>query len=505
MTEIPPPQPSNPENNLKNAISNHEEIEDYCLKHLFSEPIIQNSENTSEQIALLPENFFLFQKNDPDYRDIIKGLLEPSTATRKIHRILHKYELLNNLLIRKLNNNTCALMVPNCLRRFFLNAAHDLPVTGSHGGYEKTLGKLQHYDWFTKVKDCKNYCKSCDKCQRAKPLTGKRQGLLEPTKLEPKFWRLVLMDLGGPYQPSAIESGGGSGYKWVISLVCGFSKYWVAKCIKDATAKTVGKFLYETFAVYGIPKILKSNNGPQFIEQSMQEFLRLLGVTQKFSPFYTPRVNDQVERMFQTLQNVIRTYVENNPKNWATFVLPAVSAYNITPHKKTRVSPYFLVFGQHPTLLPSPEIRGPCENPVNTDRLHALDQVRKDVMARILTAQTNMKNRMNANRRQVAFQFGEQVLIAKPVKKKGQTSKFFYKNFGPYIVTRKLTDNVYLVEQNPLDPSSKKEQVHAEKLRRYFDPSFYRKSLRSDYFEEEFPNPEFYDPDTYLDYLETEE
>ena len=42
---------------------------------------------------------------------------------------------------------------------------------GGHFGRDQTMGKvLEHYYWVEMLDDVKEFCQTCDKCQRVKPI-----------------------------------------------------------------------------------------------------------------------------------------------------------------------------------------------------------------------------------------------------------------------------------------------------------------------------------------------
>lgn len=443
------------------------------------------------EISLLPKHFADYQLNDPNYNQIILALKHPGAYPSPLTRKLQHYELKNGLLYRKSYGGGDKLMIPNKLRKLWLTAAHDSKITGAHSGFKRTLSKLQDYDWPTIIKDCKNYCLSCDKCQRAKYSTIGPKGHLEPTKIVPIPFYKIVIDISGPYNSNNRK-------KYVCSLVDSYTKFWYAKPTASATGQEVARFLLDCFAIFGFPAIIKSDNGPGLIESSLKELLHSLGIDHQLSPFYTPRVQSLAERNFRTQGEILRAYVADNPKSWSEYIVPMTAAYNITPHSTTKVSPHFLLFGVHPKLIPSPELRNECTFDSVQSRLEILDSVRKKALDRIQQAQKKMRENLNIKRKEITFRIGERVLIQKPVKKKNETSKLLPKFFGPYYIVARKTPSIYIVREKYMDPSSKSEQVHAEKMRRYYDPKFYRKSLYESEKASEILNPEFYDPDLLL-------
>ena len=61
---------------------------------------------------------------------------------------------------------------------------------------------------------------------------------------------------------------------------------------------------------------------------------------------YHPAGNGIVERFNRTLHNLIRILEEEQKTEWPKHMSELIFSYNVTPHKTTGFSPYFLMFGR---------------------------------------------------------------------------------------------------------------------------------------------------------------
>jgi hypothetical protein len=92
------------------------------------------------------------------------------------------------------------------------------------------------------------------------------------------------------------------------------------------------------FALYGLPKVVVSDNGPQLTSAEMERFLRQNGVKHSFSPPYHPATNGAAERCVQTVKNVLKKYLLESvggDQALQNFLL----SYRVTPHGTTNRSP----------------------------------------------------------------------------------------------------------------------------------------------------------------------
>ena len=59
----------------------------------------------------------------------------------------------------------------------------------------------------------------------------------------------------------------------------------------------------DIFSLYGLPEIMVSDNGPQFIASEFQQFCRNNGIMHRTSAAYKPSNNGQAERVVQILKS----------------------------------------------------------------------------------------------------------------------------------------------------------------------------------------------------------
>ena len=88
-----------------------------------------------------------------------------------------------------------------------------------------------------------------------------------------------------------------------------------------------------------------SDNGPQFVSEEFEAFLRDYGITHREVTPYWPQANAQVERYNRTLDKVIcGAQVEG--KDWHKKLFIFLLNHRATPHATTGVSPALLHLGR---------------------------------------------------------------------------------------------------------------------------------------------------------------
>jgi hypothetical protein len=105
----------------------------------------------------------------------------------------------------------------------------------------------------------------------------------------------------------------------------------------------VVKILGEIFDIFGIPREVKTDNGPPFQSHSFSQFLSSFNVKhRKITPLW-PRANAICERFMRNLNRVIRSSKVTNT-NWKNELDIFLRNYRATPHDSTGIAPAELLF-----------------------------------------------------------------------------------------------------------------------------------------------------------------
>ena len=106
-----------------------------------------------------------------------------------------------------------------------------------------------------------------------------------------------------------------------------FTKWPIAKAIKEAMAKTVSKFIYEKIICeHGCPQVLQSDQGTHFVNRVIQDLSEKFRIKHRLSTPYHPQTNDLVERFNQTLCEKLAKMAEETIM-WDEFIDLALIAY----------------------------------------------------------------------------------------------------------------------------------------------------------------------------------
>ena len=190
------------------------------------------------------------------------------------------------------------------MRRRILEQHHDSHLAG-HPGHWKTLELVsQNYWWLNMSQSIGRYCATCDMCLRTKVQRHRPIGELHPLPIPEERWKVVSVDF-------VVELPESNGYDAVMCMVESTTKH-VHFISTHTTVPALGAaclYLHHVWKLHGLPSIIISDWGGQFIAQFTHELYRLLGIKIVASTAYHPQTDGQTERLNQELEQYIRLFV----------------------------------------------------------------------------------------------------------------------------------------------------------------------------------------------------
>ena len=146
----------------------------------------------------------------------------------------------------------------------------------------------------------------CNAYQQNKNRTEQPAGKLMPNSIPEKPWTHILADFITKL-PLA------QGYNLILVVVNKLTKmiHFI-----PTTEKTLAKGLARLFRdnmwkLYGLPKSIISDRGPQFAAGLMQELNEMLGIKSKLSMAFHPQTDGQTERVNQELEQYLRMFIDH--------------------------------------------------------------------------------------------------------------------------------------------------------------------------------------------------
>src|SRR6266540_1795355 len=129
-----------------------------------------------------------------------------------------------------------------------------------------------------------------------------------------------------------------------------FTKWPIAKALKEATAKAISKFIYQKIICeHGCLEVLQSDRETHFVNRVIEDLTEKFRIKYCLSSSYHLQTNGLVERFNQTLCEKLAKLSEETDQ-WDEFIDPVLMAYRTTKHSTTGVTPFLLTYGREAVL-----------------------------------------------------------------------------------------------------------------------------------------------------------
>ena len=415
---------------------------------------------------VLKEDWVENQKTDSS----LSALWEEVLSAEETREVARGYFVQGDLLVRKwvpcvgdsVGEPIFQVVVPDGFRGDVLKTAHD---SCGYLGVKKTYDRvLRYFFWPGLKRDVARYVESCHVCQ----VMGKPSQVIKPAPLSPipavsQPFEHLIVDCVGPLPPSK------SGCAYMLTVMCQTTRYPAAFPLRSISVKQVVRALTQFFSTFGIPRVIQTNQGSNFTSHMFKQILLQLGVKHNRSSAYHAQSQGALERFHQTLKSMLRANVMTLGKDWEEGLPWLMLAAREVVQESTGFSPNDLVFG-HTVRGPLAVLqdglveREPPKNLVDyvngfRRRLYVAVEVARENLS---GAQIKMKKLYDRKSKYREFSPGDQVLALMPL----QVSPFQARFAGPYTVSRKVSDQNYLIST----PGRKKQSqlCHVNLLKPYY-------------------------------------
>ena len=329
-------------------------------------------------------------------------------------------------------------------------AVRRVHVAGGHMAVEATVKRMQRNMYFPNMKrevtECLATCRDCQMKDRKK--ADQRHTLVSVQDGYP-FQKLAI-DFVGPLTPSA------KGNCYILTAKCCFTRWVEAYPVKKATAEQVVRILQrECFSRFGLPEEIHSDQGSQFTSNLMAAVAQALGVRLTTTPAYNPKSNS-VERSHRDLGAAIRALTLREPRQWEEVLPTVLFALRTSVCRTTGLAPYQLLFGRDASQ-PLDHIFGPPPSNLpscTTDSQLYARQLRQRMDAAQAYARQHIGKAVRRQRRQYhqdkkSFVNGALVWLLTPRSQPGISRKLTTVWSGPWTITRRVNELMYLIAPDP--------------------------------------------------------
>ena len=190
------------------------------------------------------------------------------------------------------------------------------------------------------------YVKTCKVCQLAKG-SKTLPFPLQPLPVPSKPWESISMD----FVTCLPTSSGGN--DTILTFVDCLTKQAEAHFVPTKgsinASGTADLYIENVFRLHGLSQSIVSDQDPQFTSDLYKAIFKKLGVHLSFSTSNHPQTDGQTERTHRTIEQILRTAVNNRQTNWEDLLPASEFAFNDMVLASPCETPFFLNYGHHPS------------------------------------------------------------------------------------------------------------------------------------------------------------
>ena len=321
---------------------------DYLSRYSESQPIMRQEKLTEEYVNFIsryavPKAMTLKEIKDATDTDRTLKAVRAAIRTNQWNvDLVQPFKSIKDELTINSENVVLRghrIVIPSALQQRAVDLAHD-----SHQGLVKTKALLREKVWFPGIdKIAQTTVGKCIPCQA----TGKANPPepLQMTSMPEGPWDMVHIDFFGP-----VPTG-----EYLLVIIDRYSRFPEVELVKSTKTSSVIPRLDRIFSVHGIPREIKTDNGPPFNGEEFENYVKALGIKYDPGTPLWPQSNAEVERFMQPLRKALQT-ARLEGRVWKQDLNRFLLQYRTTPHSTTKVPPCELLFnrtvkGKLPTLL----------------------------------------------------------------------------------------------------------------------------------------------------------
>ena len=259
----------------------------------------------------------------------------------------------------------------------------------------------------------------------------------------------------------------GTKYKHILSITDAFTRWVELVPIENKEAITVAKALFDNWICrFGHYRQSVSDGGGEFDNEVLKELTKLMKSKHHIISPYSPSVNGIIERVHRSLGAYIRSFCEEQTTEWVSLLPVLTFSLNTKVHSSTKLTPYFLTYGEHPIFPWTPHEHITYSESEISDRIRMLQYAQKLCYANDLETRAASKRAFDVKSKFKQFKIKDEVLLFIPSPPVGANSKFYNPWRGIYNIIERTSNNTYIVRKK----GGRTRKAHVNRLR-YYDPT----------------------------------
>jgi hypothetical protein len=352
--------------------------------------------------------------------------------------------------------------VPEKLRTMIMENHHGSTL-GGHWRESRTYEAMAiKYFWPSMAQDIESHIKMCKICHQQNDRNNEKNKVpLTPWGTPTGRNQRIHFDLVGPLKSE------GTKYKHILSITDAFTRWVELVPIENKEAITVAKALFDNWICrFGHYRQSVSDGGGEFDNEVLKELTKLMKSKHHIISPYSPSVNGIIERVHRSLGAYIRSFCEEQTTEWVSLLPVLTFSLNTKVHSSTKLTPYFLTYGEHPIFPWTPHEHITYSESEISDRIRMLQYAQKLCYANDLETRAASKRAFDVKSKFKQFKIKDEVLLFIPSPPVGANSKFYNPWRGIYNIIERTSNNTYIVRKK----GGRTRKAHVNRLR-YYDPT----------------------------------
>ena len=211
------------------------------------------------------------------------------------------------------------------------------------------------------------------------------------------------------------------GHKYILTVICLFSRYVTAVPLRSKKAKDVSEALFNhVFARHGRPDRIHSDEGKEFINAGLKRLYRNWNIRAVTTGGYRPWSNP-VERYHRFMNSSMTMLSGRYGEDWVSYLQAVVFCYNASNCDSTGHSPYYIAHGRDADLLEHVGAR-PLPDGDKVEDMADISSRLEKAYAQVLEQQSRMAEanlaRRKGGRPSAVYAKGDSVLYWEPAQSK---------------------------------------------------------------------------------------
>ena len=304
--------------------------------------------------TLSPDFFRSVQSLDGQFSSLVSNINQSTCPEEEVIRgwsrfhqqvfaVWPELSVNNGVLMRESlvgDNISARVVIPPQVTKQFINDFHR-STAGGHMGMSVTKNKMrERYWWPNMARDIEKVVRSCEVCQKMKPVGKSIRGPLHPIKCGYPM-QTMHVDIAGPLQRSEY------GERYIILMVDAFSGWIEAASAVTVEAEKVAQVILDQWVFrFGCPERIVSDQGGNVAGEIIQQMCRLLNVQKKRTTPYHPQANGKAERSIGTVKRLLRAMIDELGRGWPELLQGVLFSVRSAVNRSSGYTPHYILFGR---------------------------------------------------------------------------------------------------------------------------------------------------------------